>query len=57
MDLIRINVRGVEASVWDEFASIQQHERVAMGKLLSDAISAFIEGYYDADEALTDSEA
>lgn len=50
MELIRINVRGVEASVWDDFRELRADTRTATGKLISDAVRLLIADYYDDED-------
>lgn len=54
MQVIQINVRGVEIEAWEALKQVRDETRTATGKLLSDAIHLLADDFFDAEEAASE---
>ncbi len=50
MDRIRINVRGVDEGVWEHLKQIRHDEQVCLGRLVTEALEAYVDTYLDGQE-------
>lgn len=50
MDRIRINVRGVDEAVWADLKQMRQAEQTCLGRLVTEALEAYVQDYTDNEE-------
>lgn len=56
MERIRINVRGVDEAVWGQLKQMRCDEQICLGRLVTEALEAYLEAY-TGDPELYEAEA